>query len=366
MDRQGVSERSTTTSAPDNVAAGTAARPVLPPPSAVLELLVLVLAINFVDWLLPSQDLADVGPNPYWVPVLLLTLQYGTVSGLLAAGVGIAMTMLPGVPEQGVGENHFAYLLRIWAQPILWVGVAVLLGQFRMRQLAAKQVLARRVEELGTQRQALADYAANLRRRCERLEREAASRAEVPSMEALAAASHLVRQDVDLALAFPAAITAAMPGAAASIFIATDGGLERAAQCGWFGTSTWADELTVVHPLHRAVVGRGDSVSVLTAAGEAALSGEGVAAVPIRAASGSAVIGMLKIESADERLLSRETLPGLEAIAAILALRFARLGDHGAAPASQAIGEASPLPRRRLRDALGPVGRWRRGTGRAP
>ncbi len=295
--------------------------PVLPPRNAVIELAVMVLAIVAIDWLLPDQGLSDIGPNPYWLPVLVMSLHYGTVSGLLAAGIGIAMTMLPGIPEQGVGENHFAFLLRIWAQPILWIAVAVLLGQFRIRQISAKRELARQVQELTSQRQALADYATNLRLRCEVVERTIAGRDNSPPIELLAAMADLGRPDLDMPQALSRLMQLAAPGAEASVYLLDGAWLRKVAESGAAGGAGRADAFTAVHPLYRAIVERGEALSVLDAGQEKVLGEEGVAAVPIRS-DGAACAGMLKLDRAAAGDLGSETLRALEGIALVLAHRL--------------------------------------------
>ena len=64
--------------------------PVLPPLIALVELAALIGLIVLVDWATPDIDLTDLKPNPLWLPVLLLSLQYGTVSGLMAALFAVA------------------------------------------------------------------------------------------------------------------------------------------------------------------------------------------------------------------------------------------------------------------------------------
>lgn len=344
-------------SGPATGAAGTgSALPVLPPSSAFFELAVLILGILAVDWLVPDQGVAEIGTSPYWLPVLLLSLQYGTVSGLMAAAVGIIMTLMAGVPEQGVGENHFAYLLRIWAQPILWIGVAVLLGQFRMRQIAVKSELIREVQELGSQRQALADYSLNLRARCEDLERDIAGRRDLPALPLLAALAELGRTDSDLAAALSRIVALSMPGAEASVFAVSDGRLKRVADSGWRADRTWAEEMTAVHPLFRAVIDRGQCVGVLDADGEAILAGEGLAAVPIRSGQGGRVVGMVKLETAPASALSAETSAALQSIAAALSWRLMQQGEW--------VGTAEPTSARTAEVVAAP-GHLRRSFGRA-
>ena len=150
--------------------------PVLPPLNAFIELIVFFAVVLFFDAVLQFfPDLNEIKPHPFWFPVLLLSLQYGTVSGLLAAGVSILITTVLGWPEQDIGENHFNFLIRIWAEPVLWIVVALVLGQFRMRQIAQRRALLRKVNRLQTQRDAIEQHSTNLRGRCEMLERRIAS-----------------------------------------------------------------------------------------------------------------------------------------------------------------------------------------------
>lgn len=337
--------------------------PVLPPRNAVIELAMIVLAIVAIDWLMPNQGLSEIGPSPYWLPVLLMSLHYGTVSGLLAAGVGIAMTMLPGVPEQGVGENHFAYLLRIWAQPILWIAVAVLLGQFRIRQIAAKRELVRQVQELSTQRQALADYATNLRQRCDAVEREIAGRDHAPTMELLAALSDLGRPDVDLGGALSRLLALAAPGAEASVYLVDGTWLRKVADSGWPAVHIRAEELTAAHPLYRAIVDRAQGVSVLDAGQESSLAGEGLAAVPIRAGGTDVrVAGMLKLDSADAGHLTTDTLLALDSLALALTHRLAAVAATSGMriEASSEIGLPQKAETSALRGFFGRTTSWLR------
>jgi hypothetical protein len=202
--------------------------PVLPPAAALVEIAVLFCLIIGLGWL-TGQDISDMRPHPFWVPVLLLSLQYGTVSGLLAAGIATLFTAFGQLPEQTVGETYFVYFLRIWIEPILWLASAVLLGQFRMRQIADKMELVRQVEELGAQRTSLAGYASQLRQRCEGLERRLAGRQEPDALvmlQSIARARQLGAPG--MSAAFAGVMQAVLPGAQASLFVLDQDWLRQA------------------------------------------------------------------------------------------------------------------------------------------
>lgn len=292
--------------------------PVLPPLVAFVELASVVGLIMLVDWALPDVDLADLQPHPLWLPVLLLSLQYGTVSGLLAALVAIVVTVLAGFPEEGVGENHFSYVLRIWSQPILWIGAAVLLGQLRMRQITERQELMRHASELAVERDNLASYASELRRRCELLERGRAAGVDAPAVSLLQALGGLPTAPGDVDAAFKRCMDLAFPGAKASVFALTPPGARKIADNGWDAEARWLTEVPSTHALYRAVVDEGLSLNVIVAGDEVRLAGEGMVAVPIRSLQQRRIVGFVKIERAPAAAISDETTAALDVVAAAL------------------------------------------------
>lgn len=308
---------------------------ILPPLSAIAELAVMVALLLFVDWVWPVLDINNIQPSPYWVPVLMLTLQYGTASGTLAVIVAIiAYFSFVTLPEQGVGENEFAYRLRILSQPILWIATAVVLGQFRMVQIAAKRELRQRLAELKAQRDTLADYANRLRTRCDALERDIAARpmhAGAPLLNALAALA-----DVKDGLTKPveAAFAHAFPAATISLFARSDAGLTRIVSSSWPDGATWSATLSADHSLTKAMTGAKARLTVLEAAAEATLAGQGLAAVPVIEHTSGRVIGMIKLEFADARVVNGSLLRQLDVLAAAVEPSLVRhlSGDRAGQP----------------------------------
>lgn len=299
---------------------------ILPPLSAVFELATIVSLLLAVDWLLPALDINNIQPSPYWLPVLLLTLHYGTASGTLAVIVAIvAYFSLVTLPEQGVGENEFAYRLRILSQPILWIATAVLLGQFRMVQISAKRELRRRAAELESQRDTLADYAQRLRARCDALERDIAARpinTTAPLLNALATLAH--GKD-DLAAATQAAFASAFPGAAVSLYARSEAGLIKFAGNGWPLPPPWSAVLEPAHPLAKAILTSKAKPMVLDPAGDAILDGQGLAAVPVIEPVSGKVVGMIKLERANAALVTPDLIRQLDVLAAAIEPALSRL-----------------------------------------
>ncbi len=295
---------------------------VLPPATAVVELAAMMALILAIDWIWPALDIQALQPSPYWLPVLLLSLQYGTASGTLAvlAAIGAYFAFVT-MPEQGVGENEFTYRLRLLAQPILWIAAAVLLGQFRMVQISAKRELSRRVGELETQRETLAAYANGLRSRCDVLERAIASQPGHVGASLLGALAGLREPTAGRRAAIERCLSASFPRCSVSLFARHGEILERMVGVG-VGVgldAKWAAILPADHPLVRAVITDKARVSILTSGDEVVIGHEGLAAVPVIDLATQQVVGMLKLESADAAVVTIDLLAQLDVVADALA-----------------------------------------------
>lgn len=292
----------------------------LPPVGAFVELVLAMGLIYFVCYLILGIELATLEPSPFWVPVLLLSLQYGTVAGLLAAAVATLAYAINGLPEQAIGENLFAFLLRIWALPILWIGVALVLGQFRLRQIEVKQSLKQRLGNRTLEAESLASYASALEDRCHRLERQLTSMGPASGASALDSLVALTDSSVDLSQALDDLRQHAFPLSRLTVFIVSPAALDVIAVSAGEGIAPMASSVPAQHPLYRAAVIERRAVSVLRAEDEAALAGVAHAAQPILHTETRRVIGLLSLEVSDPAQLSQELNSRLAMIARFIAL----------------------------------------------
>jgi polysaccharide biosynthesis protein PelD len=170
----------------------------LPTRSGVIELIVLFAMLLAIERLLMSPgDFAKLQPHPYWLPVILLSLQYGTADGILAAAVAIVAGLLMGSPTQGVVEEYYRYLIRVWAVPIGWITSAILIGEIRARQRSQTVELKRDLDTRNEQAEDITQHCHRLEEKIERLEREFAT-IEANSLDSLTASlEDLTRGDAE-------------------------------------------------------------------------------------------------------------------------------------------------------------------------
>ena len=293
--------------------------PVLPPIGAFVELVFVLGLIYLVCALIPGVDISMLEPSPFWVPVLLLSLQYGTVAGLLAAAAAALAYSFNGLPEQAIGENLFAFLLRIWALPILWIGVALVLGQFRLRQIEVKQDLKLRLNSRTAEAESLAAYTSELEVRCHTLERRLTSLGPASGAVAIDCLAALSNPSDGFSASLDTFTQHVFPGAGLAVYTVSPASIDVIAASAGEGISPVPASIPAHHPLYRAAVGQRRALSVLRAEDEAAVTGIAHAVQPILHQDTKRVIGLLSFQAGDPSQLSNELEIRLATIARFIA-----------------------------------------------
>lgn len=162
----------------------------LPTRAGVIELLVLFALLLLIERLaMAPGEFAKLQPHPYWLPVILLSLQYGTADGVLAAAVAILISVVVGWPSQGVGEDFYRYIIRVWAVPIGWIMTSIVIGEVRARQRSQLTELKTALDTSREQASDITSHCYKLEEKIQRLERDFAT-TENYSVDSLAAALH--------------------------------------------------------------------------------------------------------------------------------------------------------------------------------
>lgn len=146
-----------------------------------------------VEWIIPGPaSLARIAPHPFWIPVILISVQYGSASGILVAAFAACLSWVVGWPAQSGTEDYFAYSLRTWREPVLWMIGALVVGGLRSREIKDRRSIHDRLVLAETQRDTIGSYAIDLQEELTRCERKVAT-AEVSSVEAAVEALSTLR-----------------------------------------------------------------------------------------------------------------------------------------------------------------------------
>jgi hypothetical protein len=239
-------------------------------------------------------------PNPFWLPVLVLSLQHGMAAGLAAAVLAAALQLLDGPPPALLTEDLYSYVGRIAAEPIGWTCVALLIGHTRSRQLDHLKELEAEFADQSQQAAVVADLCEDLRARTETLERHIAANAYASNVDVAEAITELHDSTWDNFADRLARFVSLMTGAAEfSILMLRDGALEPVFHPA--DDHRQAADAVVLsdEPLFAAIVNERRTLSVAHAADKVLLGNRGVMAGPlVDQQAPDRVLGMFAIAGA--------------------------------------------------------------------
>ena len=133
-----------------------------PPYLLCAEMIVLFTGMLLIDHLVGNGDgFQSIEPNPFWIPVLVFSLAYGTGMGLLASAVASGLWIMsphiwPGDSDNLDQQLHLSIL------PMLWFIAALIVGEVTARRVARREHLAGRIQEMEERWTQLGDVVSKL------------------------------------------------------------------------------------------------------------------------------------------------------------------------------------------------------------
>lgn len=265
--------------------------------SALVEIALFLVGALLIDhFFLAGNRFSTIEPHPFWVIVLLISVQYGTNEGIVAALASSAALLVDNLPPQTIDQDFYAYLFAIALNPMLWSTTAIVIGELRMRYARREQHLAGSLADAEQREETIALAYQELVAAHERLEVSVAS--DLTTVLTLYRASkRLQNLSAEEVLNGAADMVATVLNARKySIYRLKDGRLELALSRGWHDTDPYRTEFTSSDRLFQTVVARQVPLVITEPAEQQILGGEGLLAGPIIDADQGEILGMLKIE----------------------------------------------------------------------
>lgn len=265
--------------------------------SALLELLLFFGAFFVVEALFgDGTRFRSVALHPFWIAVLLMSIQYGVNEGLLTAGIATAFLLVGNLPPQTLSQDLYAYILAVISLPLMWFPTALILGSLRTRQIRERDGLATRLEQVRYENETLAQAHKRLSTITSELEKRLAGQRNT-ALAAMTAARHLLGDDLQQVLRGAKNALHSMVGAeACSLFLLEDGRLEAAMKSGWSPVLPFHDRFESDAALYRSIVEDKKTLCVNNLRASNVLEREGLLAAPLLDPESGDVLGMLKIE----------------------------------------------------------------------
>ncbi len=265
---------------------------------ALIELALFFLVAFALDLAVGAGVRFDgIQPHPFWIPVLLLAIQYGTNEGVLAAVAASVALRLGNMPEQLITQDFYQYLYAVSREPILWLVASVLFGELRMRQIRERDELRASLDLARKESDAIARSYRQLKSVKESLETRVAGQLRTVFTLYQAARSIDRLDEGEVMLGVADLVRTVMRPEKFSLFLLNNDVLESVTNEGWDDEDNYARWFDNSSQLFQTVVGRQRMLCVAKQEDERILQGEGVLAGPLVSDDTGEVVGMVKIES---------------------------------------------------------------------
>jgi len=266
--------------------------------SALVEMALFFSALLLLDTtLLDGSRFRDVSPHPFWIAVILVSLQYGTNEGLLCAAASSAALLVGNVPPQTLSLDLFAYLFELSKTPLMWAAAALIVGELRSRQLRERSDLRRRLAASEMEAQVITAAHDSVQAAKDELEARIAGQFRT-LLTVFRAAMAVERMEVSGVIAgAEALITAILNPEKFSIFLLKDERLDVVDAYGWADDDKLTRSFGSGDLLYRRVIAERSTLCVVREDDEQALAGEGVLAGPLQDPETGEVYGLLRIEA---------------------------------------------------------------------
>ncbi len=265
--------------------------------TTLIEIALFFILLEVIDFLfLDGSRYWQISPHPFWVIVLIISTQYGTLEGLVAAAAATLILLVGNLPEQAFSQDIYDYLLTITSRPLMWFSAAVILGELRMRHVHEREELLSNLSTAEHREQTIANAYRQLETSKESLETLVAG--QLGTMVSMSrAAKTLGRLDPNEALRGASAmVRAVMNPPKYSLYLLTDSVLEMSISEGWDKTDTFSNSFTSQSPLYKEVIEQQRILSLANPGDGSILEREGFFAGPLIDMENNKVLGMLKIE----------------------------------------------------------------------
>ena len=277
---------------------------------AIVEAMVFmaaVVAFNFIAG--DGTRYMHVSLHPFWIVVLLISVQYGPAEGLVTSLLASAFLLVGNIPEQSLSETMYDYILHITLLPFLWIVTALVIGFIRGRQINDRNTLFEQLSKATEASAAIVDSYKSIKLSKERLElRLAEERRSILTVYEIAKTLETL-DPVAAIKGIEQLVHVALNPKKFSLYSYKNDSMTLLLSHGWEKEDEFARSYDAQHSLVKEAQQK-HILSVTRKDEEVLLAGQGMLAGPIFDEQTGTVIGMLKIEEigfTDIGVRSRET-----------------------------------------------------------
>lgn len=266
--------------------------------AAWIEMAIFFAVCFLLSFILGSRDLFfTASPHPFWIIVILLSVQFGTLEGFAAAFFSTVILFLGTLPDQPISLDRFEYLIYLFKNPFLWFLSALIIGELRAKQLHETGELKMNLLKSEKNEKSLLEAYNTLNTTKERLETQLRSEMKT-ALDAYEAFKHLENLSAEEILDYASnLVSLLMHPLKHSVYKLTQQGLEKVRSEGWEENDLFSEQFFSSTLMFREIVSRRRVLSMINKDDRQILEDEGLIATPLLDLDTDQVHGMIKIEA---------------------------------------------------------------------
>lgn len=291
--------------------------------SPFLEMGIFFLGYFLIFSFLYPIDFKGYSLHPFWVIILLMSVQYGVKEGMIAAIVSIGIYWLQGLPPQSLEQDAIAYETQIYQLPALWIATSFVLGQIVERKDRLREKLKEDLENAERREREITRGYEIIKRIKEGLESRLAGqlRTSITTYQALKSLEEL--RPAKVLLGIETLVRAVLNPEKFSIYALGQNGLEASINVGWTPEDHFQRRYSTSSSLYLEIVGKQKVLSALHEDEAFILGKEGILAAPLFDEESKSVFGMLKIEALDVEQLNLSNIEAFRLICEVAGIAYA-------------------------------------------
>lgn len=265
--------------------------------SALLEMAIIFFILLFANIVFGDGNrYFDVMPHPFWVIVILMAVQYGTVEAVLAAILSSVFLLFGNMPEQALNQDMYDYLYIIFRQPLLWLLAAVLVGELRQRHVREREYLMKELHDSSERERIIAESYSSVKTLKEKLELKISGQLRGAVNTFRAAKEIEKNHPTEVLQGIQELVRSTMQPEKFSVYLLNKDGLVPTITYGWTSEDGYQEKYSANDELYKNVVGAQQVLCIANSDHQAILGEQGVLAGPLLDTETGEVSGMLKVE----------------------------------------------------------------------
>ena len=276
---------------------------------AMLEVIALLIILFLIDFFLGNGNrFVNIEPNPLWIILLLVLFQYSINEAFITIFLMCIFLYAWNLPPQLATQSIFEYYFSLSLTPLLWLGMAILLGGLKLRNNSKVSEMQKELEEAKLKEKVISDSFTKLKGTNRVLE--------LRLSEELGSAIKIYKAAVTLEDLAPdnqidgvnKIVASILNPDKFSIYIKSEDGLTLSSNYAWESKDQYLKKFDNSSEIYKAIVGEKRILVAFNDTSELLLNHEGIIAGPLIDSNTGEVFGMLKIEKMSFQSLNLRTV----------------------------------------------------------